>query len=313
MPSTPAQVLDPMTGSAPDVLAELRRAALGAAAAGCYIFPVRPGQKVPAIENWEQCATRDQRVLARRWRRVAYNVGIATGPSGLVVIDLDDGRGETAPEPFSGARNGRDVFVRLAAAAGAAVPDTLTVATPTGGQHLYFRSPPDVELRNTQGRLGWRIDTRGRGGFVVAAGSVRPEGSYRVAAAAPVLELPGWLLQALTPPPRAVVPPGPPPRLHHASAYLRAILDGEADAVITAAAGHRHRTLLNAALRLGSLVAGGELSADDVRAVLLAAGIAHVDGGCDCTEASIRRTVEDGLAFSRQHPRYLRSTRDGSS
>jgi sulfite reductase (NADPH) flavoprotein alpha-component len=35
-----------MTGAAPAVLGELRRAALVAADAGCCVFPVRPGQKV---------------------------------------------------------------------------------------------------------------------------------------------------------------------------------------------------------------------------------------------------------------------------
>ena len=88
---------------------------------------------------------------------------------------------------------------------------------------------------------------------------------------------------------------------------MQAILDREAHEVAIAPRGQRHRALLHASLRLGSLVAGGALSAQDARAVLLPAGTAHLDGGCDCTEASIRRTIEDGLAFGRRNPRYLRS------
>jgi hypothetical protein len=72
-----------------------------------------------------------------RWWRLPYNIGIATGRSGLVVVDLDHGQGEPAPEQFSGARDGLDVLTRVAAAAGAPVPtDTFTVLTPTGGRHL---------------------------------------------------------------------------------------------------------------------------------------------------------------------------------
>lgn len=135
-----------------------------------------------------------------------WNVAVSTGSSGLLVIDLDAGRGASAPPQWAGAHGGYDVLERLAAAAGEPPPsDTYTVATP-GGLHLYFRQPSGVRLRNTQGALGWRIDTRGHGGYVIAAGSVRPEGLYRVAKRSPVAELPDWLITVLTPPP-APTPP----------------------------------------------------------------------------------------------------------
>ncbi|MFQ6398042.1 bifunctional DNA primase/polymerase [Nocardia sp. KC 131] len=47
--------------------------------------------------------------------------------------------------------------------------------------HLYYRAPRKRLLRNTIGRLGWRIDSRGSGGYIVAAQSELPHGSYRVA------------------------------------------------------------------------------------------------------------------------------------
>jgi len=43
------------------------------------------------------------------------------------------------------------------------VPDTLTVRTPRGGRHLYFKG----ELRSTTDKLGAKIDTRGIGGYVL--------------------------------------------------------------------------------------------------------------------------------------------------
>jgi bifunctional DNA primase/polymerase-like protein len=61
---------------------------------------------------------------------------------------------------------GAGVLVQLTAHASSSVPATYTV---TGGQHLYFRQPPSLELCNSAGRLGWKIDTRGHGGYVLAA------------------------------------------------------------------------------------------------------------------------------------------------
>ena len=46
------------------------------------------------------------------------------------------------PARFNGAQHGSDVLAMLAAEAGAVEPtDTYTVATPSGGRHLYFRAP----------------------------------------------------------------------------------------------------------------------------------------------------------------------------
>lgn len=81
----------------------------------------------------------------------------------------------------------------LAAAADVEMPTrTYTVTTPSGW-HLYFRAPAGVTLRNTAGSLGWRVDSRARGGYVVAAGSVRKQGVYRVARRGSIAQLPEWL------------------------------------------------------------------------------------------------------------------------
>ena len=65
------------------VLKVPRRAAYAAADAGHYVFPIKPGQKVPAVLGW---------------RTVLFDIGIATGPSALVVVDLDQSKaGRAAP------------------------------------------------------------------------------------------------------------------------------------------------------------------------------------------------------------------------
>jgi hypothetical protein len=290
------------------------------AAAGYFVFPVRPWHKTPDVRDWENEATRDAIKIGRWWRTRPYNIGIATGPSELVVVDLDQSKGGQAPAPFTGARNGRDVLTQLAAAAGAPVPtDTFIVETPSGGLHLYFQAPLDVELRNTQAKLGWRIDTRAGGGYVVAAGSIRTDGRrYRVCEPLrPVRELPEFLLEALRPPPPPPVrPPGPlrvPPGqdagrgpgygVHDLAAYMQTVVTGEAAKVANAPQGQSHEVLRNAALRLGNYVGGGALAEDDARAALLAAGTAHFGRWrCDCTEAEVLRTIDFGLCSGRLRP-----------
>ena len=114
------------------VLKVPRRAAYAAADAGHYVFPLKPGQKVPAVN---------------RWRTVLFDIGIATGPSALVVVDLDQSK---AGRRSAGARHGLDVLAQLAAAAEAPVPtDTFTVETPSvihgnpaWGQHCLQRPEP---------------------------------------------------------------------------------------------------------------------------------------------------------------------------
>ena len=128
------------------------RAALVAAARGWSVFPLVPGEKTPAIRGWEQRATVDRRQIHRWWAgESCYNIGVATGKSGLVVIDLDGGRGDRPPEQFAGAHNGHDVLAMLADAAGAEMPTrTYTVTTPSGC-HLYFRTPPGIASATVPG------------------------------------------------------------------------------------------------------------------------------------------------------------------
>src|SRR5882757_3337051 len=96
----------------------LSRAALAAAAAGLFVFPVHPRSKVPAIEKWESAATRDLDQIHDIWSRQPYNVGLAVGRSRLVVIDLDERPGDNPPPEWAGATGGRDVLARLACEAG---------------------------------------------------------------------------------------------------------------------------------------------------------------------------------------------------
>ncbi len=96
-----------------------------------------------------------------------YGRGLCTGErSGVIVIDLD-----RRPD------KGIDGLAALQALG--EVPNTLTVLTPSGGFHLYYRWP-GFRVPNSASRLGPGIDIRGDGGMVVIPDSMhRNGGTYK--------------------------------------------------------------------------------------------------------------------------------------
>jgi nucleoid-associated protein YgaU len=112
--------------------------------------------------------------------------------------------------------------------------DTRSVATARGGEHLCFRAPADVGLRNTAATLGPMIDTRAAGGYVVGPGSTTPDGVYRLTDDRAPADLPAWLVQALTPKPRTAISAPVVVRSERLPAYINAALRGERDRVAAA-------------------------------------------------------------------------------
>jgi hypothetical protein len=283
-------------------LPRLLRAALAATERGWPVFPLLPGSKRPALVGWQQRATRDPDVLAAWWHRAPYNIGIACGPAGLLVVDLD-GPGDPPPG-WAGAADGRAVFAQLARRAGAQLAPTFTVATPSGGEHRYYTVPAGQRARSSVGLLGWRVDTRGAGGYVVAAGSVRRlDGRprcYLVTDPRPPAGLPDWLAALLAPRPSAHRLRAP--AAGRRSAYGRAAMTGETDLVRAARPGTRNAVLFRAAVRLGSLAAAGLLDEQDVRHQLAAAGSVHV-GVDGFTAGEADRAITNGLCYGLSRPR----------
>lgn len=275
-----------------------------AGAYGWHVFPLRPGDKRPAVTGWENRATRDLARIDRCWSAGDWNVGIATGPSNLVVVDLDQpkpGKGELFVA--AGTPTGVDNFTALCAEHGQPVPKgTYTVRTPSGGLHLYFRHPETgPQLRNTAGKLAGLVDTRAHGGYVVAAGSTVGGEMYTVARDTAVAELPGWLAELLWPAP---LPPQQPVEValpdNRRGAYLNAAITREARKVAAAPEGERNKALYTAAIALGQLVAGGELTESDVKVVLAQAA---AEAGLWLGEAA--RTIASGLRAGANRPRNL--------
>ncbi|MFJ7075185.1 bifunctional DNA primase/polymerase [Streptomyces sp. NPDC098781] len=295
------------------------RAALDAAERGWCVFPLRPGDKRPALHGestctytgdcagghlkWEQRATRDPERIRATWWHTPYNVGIATGPSGLVVVDLDMPKHQGS-KGSSDAPSGAATFEALCERAGHPVPDTYRVRTASGGEHLYFTAPHRLRLTNTARTIGKLVDTRAWGGYVVAAGSVTPAGGYEALSSPVAAPLPAWLQSILQPAPRA--PQSPSVAVTTQSRrYADVALANEVRNVGTAQPGERESKLFRAARALGRLVAWGDLPRHVVEQALQEEGEAAGLSAAEC-----RSTLRSALNWSIAHNQTSR--RDAS-
>ena len=168
------------------------QAALGYSSRGWCVLPLGPGLKTPVTVTGYKEATSDTSQISHWFRDKRCNLGVATGLSGLVVIDTD---GVVGNESLQELRLGR------------LWPETYTVQTRTpAGRHYYFRAPESRLIKCSAGKLGQGIDVRGQGGYVVAppswvaADHKGPAGSYRVLHDLPVANLPDWLALLLAQP-----------------------------------------------------------------------------------------------------------------
>ncbi|MFF7730000.1 bifunctional DNA primase/polymerase [Streptomyces sp. NPDC008001] len=294
-----------MTHHAPTRRALLLTAALDAAARGWHVHPLRPGAKGSALHGerscpktgecagghrkWEQRATTDPDRIRRAWSTRPFNVGIATGPSGLLVVDLDVSKDKSSSDAPCGATS----FTALCERAGVPWPATYTVRTPSAGLHLYFHVPAGVRLPSTTKTVAPNIDTRAWGGNIVAVGSTTAQGMYEVVNDGPTAVLPGWLLHQLgtrPEPPRQLAALRIPGR---ATRRAEAALDREVATVRAARKGQRHRLLLTRTIAMGRFVVWGDIP----RAVVEEAfGSAGESVGLPAAEC--RATIRDALAYS---------------
>jgi hypothetical protein len=280
----------------------LLRSALALAARGWLVFPCIPGGKRPALrENWQNLATASPDQVRAWWAKAPYNIGIACGPSGLVVIDLDIPHWEQPGELPASTVNGTDALAALCDQHGQPCPlPTYAVDTPSGGCHLYYAAP-DGRVRNSAGRLGPLIDVRADGGYVIGAGSRAGERAYTARDERTPVPLPAWICDVLGSnplPATATAPRIPVPRGTPGAAYAMAALRDETRLVATARPGTRNDTLNRAAFSLGQLAAGGLLPP---LAVVSALASAAERAGLPTDE--VRRTIRSGMAAGARNPR----------
>jgi hypothetical protein len=235
-----------------------------------------PG-KHPRLAGWRTLASTDPTEVRGWWRRwPTANVGVATGAR-FDVLDVDGPGGEAE--------------LRGLIQAGAVPRGGPLARTGGGGWHLLF-APTGLGNRG-----GFRpgLDWRGRAGLVVAPPSAHPSGEpYRW------VRLSGAELPAVPAGLRALLaghrrPAPAPPPLAPGRGYGAAALRGEAARVAAAAPGGRQHALNVAALKLGRLVAAGQLEEARVWAELAAAARAVGLG-----EREIAKTVRRALADARR-------------
>jgi Bifunctional DNA primase/polymerase, N-terminal len=246
---------------------DITRWAGAAVARGWHVFPLARGTKVPPKGmSWPAAAANS--LDGFDWTRT-QGYGIAAKNSRLIIVDCDmpkPGFGwppEWATVP--GMVDGRDVLATLAELHGGAQwPSTFTVATPSGGWHLYYTAPAGRKIGNRP--LGPLTDIRGggetNGGYVAGPGTIINGRQYEVIDADGPVALPGWLAdlldppaslsaanQFLTAPPRAADPVG---------AYSR--MRGILDRLSSARTGDRRNDLLNwSAYQFAEMIAAGEI------------------------------------------------------
>ncbi len=186
------------------------------------------------------------------------------------------------------------------------------VNTAGSGEHWIFRNLADDPLGNGEGVLPGGINIRGRGGFIVAPGAIRPDGmrwiepednSKLITAAREdtLPEIPSWLVGMI----RGHQQEQRTSSGHHSGerefAYATAALQGECDRVAAALPGSRNNTLFKAAAALGSIAAVGWLDPDVIRSHLfeaaLTCGLVRDDGN-----AAVRATIASGLKAGMANP-----------
>lgn len=304
-----------------DLPNRLLRAALAYAGFGWQVFPLMPGKKEPAIKGGFKAASVDPDQIRAWWEKnPSYNIGIRTGSgSGVMVLDVDckelDGEAELS---------------RLIAAHGP-LPETPWQWTGQGehgrGKQFFFCWFEGA--RNTAGSKGGLapgIDTRGEGGYVVAAPSLHPSGVHYQWEAkpsrTPLAQAPTWLINwfaqraAARAAPLVLEPHSRPDWSSIPDAYVRGALTREYNEMSGQGRGGRNARLNAGAYALGQLVAAGALSRSEaercVRAAAEANGWAR-ESGPALVEAMICSGLEAGMAKPRAAPQPLKELRGKAS
>lgn len=355
--ATPATQAPPRT-SPPQPLS----VALWLAHQGIHVHPLIPGRKIPprgcarcwrgpkdqpsqtyvehdphtcdCLRAGRYChgvlaATTDVDIIAAWWREMpGAGVGVATGKSGLLILDIDrhgtdrpdDDRilpGRTLPADVNPAsiRDGEDVLAVLCELHGVLPPhvtdSTMTIKTPSGGLQVWFRVQNGAAWTPSAGKLGWQLDVRAGHSYGIAPSTTTPKGSYTAVGACRTAEaLPQWLEGELVrtghrreaPAPRQADVNWKPPQLAGGRGYVATALRGELEKVAAAPDGQRSHLINEAAYYLGKFVGAGLLERDAVhQAITEAAASAGVDPSERKAQDTIRRGIEAGM----RHPRRI--------
>jgi hypothetical protein len=242
------------------------------------------------------------------------NVGIATEASGLIVVDCDTAaHGPITDEAWmlEGINDGLDVLAVIADHSGQPWPDdTLQVATPRGGIHIYWTRPAGVTVRSIGGKFGPLIDVKGAAAFIVAPTSSKPEGEYRrIGDVTDPVPAPKWAMNRLASTGHIPVPVErrrSPARIHvrtsdGAKRYVDKAVELELDIVAGCRSG-RNEQLSKSAFAIGQLVGTGLLDQHEAHEEITRAAEA---AGISPSERKAQDTIRRGLAAGSHQPRTI--------
>lgn len=164
--------------------------ALDYAKRGWHVFPVTQNKiPFPGTHGHKEASCDENKVRALWNKFPNANVAIATGKkSGFFVLDVDVKECKVGDESL---RALEKEFGEL--------PQSVECITWSGGRQIYFRYPENIEIFNSQSKVGKDLDIRGEGGYVVAPGSVVNGKSYEWEVAhhpddVSLVEAPQWLI-----------------------------------------------------------------------------------------------------------------------
>lgn len=259
-----------------------------AVALGLPCFPCDI-KKRPCVKGGFKSASRNAEEIRNMFRAPgAVMIGVPTGEaSDLVVIDVD-------------IKHDQPGMAWLTKNADA-LPPTRTHKTQSGGLHLVFKRPEGFDIRNSASRVAPGIDVRAEGGYIVSP----PSPGYQIADNTPPADMPQWLIRACMRP----EPPFPEPIRKHdpitegGTRYGLSTLDRECDKVRNASPGTQEKTLNEASLRIGSLVAGGQINEGTARRSLIDAGCAMFPAAEPWMPAEVEAKVRRGMSDGSRRPR----------
>jgi hypothetical protein len=270
----------------------LKAAALAHAKNGFYVIPLVENSKKPLISDWQNRATTNPLQIDSWWSEYPNaNIGIACEVSNLIIIDLDKSKGALPPSPWKeiGVKDGEEVFNEICKKAGDSLLfETYTVETPSGGKHLYFYDQNLAIKQGAEVNGWWRVDTRSKGGYIVAEGSsvLNTENGFAqkyhsIGSSYVVLNFPTWLRDELAP--KAIRESSISPTHGNSSnepgsskfsvEFARQVLSERCAIIRITPEGNRNQSLIKHATYIGKIIGMGSLDEIDAAKSLLEAAI----------------------------------------
>jgi len=141
------------------------------------VFPCVVGGKAPATPHGHKDASADVAQIDKWWGEADYNLAYSPEDAGQCVADIDGPEGAASWDALQLTYG--DVT-------------TCTIRTPSGGHHAYFTG----SLPATASKIGAKIDTRGRGSYVLVPPSHVNGREYEYVNPAPMAPVPAWVVEA---------------------------------------------------------------------------------------------------------------------